>query len=103
MEQNINNSIKEILDYLEDSEQSHFEEDGKPKNHIYNNVVIVRKWLDKVSVSMNSKGIIKQGEKLEEELDKIKKMLDTPQLNQLKTYVNTLNKYNKLLLDEISK
>ena len=31
-------AIKKLVDYLEDDERKHWEEGGKPKDHIYNSV-----------------------------------------------------------------
>ena len=40
--------LRNILEYMEEQEQNHFEEcsEEERKNHIYNDVVVVRKWLD---------------------------------------------------------
>jgi hypothetical protein len=38
--------IENILEYMRLSEETHFEESGKPKNHILNDVIAVEEWLN---------------------------------------------------------
>ena len=45
----IKQRIKKIVDYLKESEATHFEEGDKPENHIYLDVLAVEKWLNSFS------------------------------------------------------
>ncbi len=37
-------SIAAVLNYLENSERSHWESEGQPTDHIYTHVMRVREW-----------------------------------------------------------
>jgi len=41
-------SLRNVLDYLQDNEQKHYDEcsSKERKNHIFNDIIKVRKWLD---------------------------------------------------------
>lgn len=45
MSDKIENKIKNILEYMREMEFNHFEESDKPKDHIYRDVIEVKKWL----------------------------------------------------------
>jgi len=45
----IKESISNIVNYLKELEQTHFEESGKPQDHIYNDVLEVEEWLESPS------------------------------------------------------
>ena len=36
-------AIKKIYDYMVDNERKHFQESGKPKQHIYKSVLVLKK------------------------------------------------------------
>jgi len=42
-------SVLAILAYLMPEERRHWEEDGKPKNHIYHHVRRLMEWVDEVA------------------------------------------------------
>jgi len=46
MENEIFEHINKMVDYLYESEYKHWEESGKPKNHIFNSAMEVRKWIE---------------------------------------------------------
>ena len=35
--------LKKIVNYLDTSESKHYEESNRPKDHIYNSVIVVKK------------------------------------------------------------
>ena len=41
----IKEKIQKILNYLSESEEQHFEESGRPKDHIFNDVKEVQAWI----------------------------------------------------------
>ena len=47
-------SIRNLVEYLQDDEERHYSEcdENERKNHIYNDVLIVRKWLDSLEESL---------------------------------------------------
>lgn len=46
MENNIKQKIQNILEYMQEAEETHFEESDKPKDHIFNDVIGVEEWID---------------------------------------------------------
>jgi len=43
------NKIQNIIDYLFEDEKRNFEENDKPKNHIFNDIKYVEDWLNSPS------------------------------------------------------
>ncbi len=39
-------SLRNILDYLHDDEEKHWQETGKPDDHVFTDLVRVTRWLD---------------------------------------------------------
>jgi len=48
MNKDVKDSLKKVIDYLEEFERTHFEEceETEKESHILNDIVVVRKWLE---------------------------------------------------------
>jgi hypothetical protein len=46
MDEKTYQSLREVVMYLSLDEGRHFEENGRPRNHIYRHVMRLAKWLD---------------------------------------------------------
>ena len=40
-------SLERVINYMYDNEEKHYEEDNKPQNHIFNDVVLLKRLLHK--------------------------------------------------------
>ena len=49
MNQDIYDSLCAILEYLSEDEKEHWEENGRPKLHIWNHIATVKGWADEVA------------------------------------------------------
>ena len=49
MNEAVYHSLCAILEYMYEDEERHWEESGKPKTHIFNDVVRVQEWADEVA------------------------------------------------------
>ena len=45
MDEEVKRSLLDVIEYLYSEEKRHYEESGKPKNHIFNDVRRVDDWL----------------------------------------------------------
>lgn len=55
MDKKTRDAIKALVDYLKVDEAKHWNEMNRPKNHIYNQIRIVDKWLDQTFIEFNIK------------------------------------------------
>jgi len=45
----IKESLEKVIEYMKEAEAKHYEESGKPKNHILNDVLVIDEWLNSPS------------------------------------------------------
>ena len=62
--------IENILEYMKESEETHFEESGKPKDHIFNDVIAVEEWLNSPYCPLVDKDELEKGEISDEQESK---------------------------------
>mgnify|MGYP001613150316 FL=1 len=54
MDKKTYNALVKILDYIGEDEEKHFEESGKPKDHIYRSIILVSDWMAKMTTCPHS-------------------------------------------------